>query len=63
MKNRWYVYHSQSWVVYDVVFPTLLIYIINRNWHIMVFTLLSFKRFANWQITIFHRYINHGKSM
>jgi hypothetical protein len=21
MKNRWYVYHSQSWVVYDVVLP------------------------------------------
>ena len=22
----WYVYHFQSWVVYDIVFPTLTIY-------------------------------------
>ena len=21
--NRWYVYHSQSWVVYDIVLPTI----------------------------------------
>ena len=22
--NRWYIYHSQSWVVYATVLPTLL---------------------------------------
>ena len=24
--NRWYVYHSQSWVVYDIVLPPLKLY-------------------------------------
>ena len=28
--NRWCVYHSQSWVVYDIVLPTLTyIYIVS----------------------------------
>ena len=25
--NRWYVYHSQSWVVYGIVLPTLTKYL------------------------------------
>jgi hypothetical protein len=28
---RWYVYHSQSWVVYDMALPTLYGYEFSRN--------------------------------